>query len=249
MIRMKTLKCFYLLLAATVAIAFTSCSDDDENSVTPTPPPSPKSTIIDFEDVTIPTIGYQNNFQYTSKEINFYNKYNSEYTSYEGFAYSKLTDQTTPGLANQYSVYGDGGAEKSAQFAVAYQSYDTLTNFRFAANKECDVKSVMVNNSTFAALDIKTGSDFSKQFVAGDWFKVIFTGYNAAGKAGKTVEFYLADYRNGKSDICAQWTKVDLSSLGKVNSIAITFDSTDKGEWGINTPQYVCLDNLTYIAN
>ena len=38
----------------------------------------------------------------------------------------------------------------------------------------------------------------------------------------------------------------DISSLGIVNKIIITFDSSDKDEYGILTPTYVCIDNLVY---
>jgi len=65
----------------------------------------------------------------------------------------------------------------------------------------------------------------------------------------KSIEFYLADYRfddNSKDYIVQNWTNLDLSSLGKVNKLAFRFSSTDNGSWGMNTPSYVCLDNLKY---
>jgi hypothetical protein len=36
--------------------------------------------------------------------------------------------------------------------------------------------------------------------------------------------------------------------LGDARSIGIDFASSDVGEWGINTPTYVAIDNLTLVA-
>lgn len=241
---MKKFRFLYFLLAIGTVLSFASCSDDndgDDNEIL---------SVIDFENVTIPDTGFVNNLEYQEKGIRFSNNYTvSSYGAYwEGFSYSRLTDRTTPGLINQYSVYASGGADQSQTFALAYDSYDSPTNFQFISDQSYKVKSVMVNNSTYAALSVKEGDSNAKQFEKGDWFKVIFTGYNVAGEAGKTVEFYLADYRDGKTYICNAWTKVDLQSLGSVNKVTITFDSSDKGEYGVNTPKYVCLDNLTYVS-
>jgi hypothetical protein len=63
--------------------------------------------------------------------------------------------------------------------------------------------------------------------VAGDWFKLIITGFlNKAQTA--VVEYYLADFRDGKSFLSNKWNKVDVSALGKVDKVVFTFDSSDK---------------------
>lgn len=244
------MKFLYLLLAIGTVLNFTSCSDDNEDETGNGGETGiEKTTTIDFESITLPSTGFLNNQKYQVEGIEFSNKYvENEYGPYwEGFSYSQLTDRTTPGIINQYSVYAESGAEKSKKFAIAFAGFEIPTNFQFINNQTRVLKSVMVNNSTNTALSIKDGDGFSKQFEANDWFKVIFTGYDVSGKPGKTVEYYLADYRNNKSYICNQWTKVSLESLGKVNKVTVTFDSSDKGEFGVNTPQYVCIDNLVYI--
>ena len=74
-------------------------------------------------------------------------------------------------------------------------------------------------------------------------------GYNAAGDSVKSVDFYLADYRfdnNSLDYIVDKWTTVDLTLLGKINKLTFRFSSSDNGNWGMNTPSYVCLDNLKY---
>ena len=38
-------------------------------------------------------------------------------------------------------------------------------------------------------------------------------------------------------------------SLGEVYGLSFGFESTDNGEWGMNTPAYFALDNLAYTPN
>ena len=74
-------------------------------------------------------------------------------------------------------------------------------------------------------------------------------GYNAAGDSVKSLDFFLADYRfadNSKDYIVDKWTVVDLTALGKVNKLTFRFSSSDNGDYGMNTPAYVCLDDLQY---
>ena len=82
-----------------------------------------------------------------------------------------------------------------------------------------------------------------------DWFKLTVIGYNPAGDSVKSVAFYLADYRfsnHSLNYIVSKWTSVDLTPLGKINKLTFRLSSSDNGAWGMNTPGYVCLDNLKY---
>jgi hypothetical protein len=103
----------------------------------------------------------------------------------------------------------------------------------------------MITNSTYAYLDMLNGSDYSKKFASGDWFKVIITGYLNNVKQS-TVEYYLADFRDGKTVLSKTWDKIDLSSLGSVDRLSFTFDSSDKTGGWMNTPAYACIDNITF---
>ncbi len=232
---MKNLRLFAFLFAAAAMVTFSSCNKDDDDDV----------TVIDFESIELPEEGYINNKSLTLEGVTFYNNFNEQYSSWNGCSYSKLTDKETPGLGNQFSVYGDGGANKSQQFAVV-NGYDKLDHFKFGDGQTKTFRNVMVTNNTYAVLSMQNGDSFAKKFEAGDWFKVIFTGYDAAGEETGKVEFYLADFRDGKTYICTTWTEVNLESLGRVNKITVAFESTDNGQYGMNTPAYVCMDNLTY---
>ena len=149
---MKKIKFLYFLLAIGTILNFASCSDDDNNG-----DGREILSVIDFESVPVPDTGFVNNLEYQEKGIRFSNKYSvSSYGEYwEGFSYSRLTDRTTPGLINQYSVFASGGANQSKTFAVVYDTYDSPTHFQFISDQSYPVKNVMVNNSTYAALSMK----------------------------------------------------------------------------------------------
>ena len=70
----------------------------------------------------------------------------------------------------------------------------------------------------------------------------------ATGTATGSQTFYLADYRSSilaNQYVVQAWTPVDLTGLGNAQSLNFVFESTDEGAYGINTPTYVALDNLT----
>ncbi|MFM7184787.1 MAG: DUF4465 domain-containing protein, partial [Planctomycetota bacterium] len=46
----------------------------------------------------------------------------------------------------------------------------------------------------------------------------------------------------------ATWDWFDLSSLGTVDRIEFSFDGSDKGIFGLNTPAYFAMDDLTVAA-
>ena len=54
------------------------------------------------------------------------------------------------------------------------------------------------------------------------------------------VPFYLAKGKN----IIADWTYVDLSTLGKVDELHFALTGSRTGDYGLNTPAYFCIDDL-----
>ncbi|MBD80156.1 MAG: hypothetical protein CL840_14680 [Crocinitomicaceae bacterium] len=180
----------------------------------------------------------------------FWNTYNKTWGSWTGFSISSKTDTVKADWSNQYSSISGMGANSSLSYAVAYSNaYVTFTE---SMNGD-SVVGVSLNNSTYAYKTIRDGGAFSKKFggTSGndtDYFKVVLTGMLHGNKTGEVV-FYLADYRftdNLKDYIVKDWTWVDLTSLGSIDELELYFESTDKGQWGINTPTYVCLDSLVY---
>jgi len=237
---MKSIK--FLLSAAFVAFLFSSCQPESNM-----PDSFTVSTFVDFESVKLNADsiwnGSNGSGSFTTKVAAFNNKYNSTYFSWSGFACSAKKDRVTAGYANQYSVSAGSGAAGSKQFAIAYGTATMLCDSNSYGN--FSIKSIGITNSTYAYLDMKNGSNYSKKFVAGDWYKVTITGYLNNVKTA-AVDYYLADFRNGKTFLPNTWNKVDVSALGNVDKVIFTFDSSDKGQWGMNTPAYACIDNIEF---
>jgi hypothetical protein len=40
------------------------------------------------------------------------------------------------------------------------------------------------------------------------------------------------------------WTYFDLSALGNVTRVEFNIEGNDSGAYGLNTPAYVCMDNV-----
>lgn len=245
---MKNIKNQFFAVALGLLV-FSACHKDAGDLV--------ETKTVDFENLTVGSSSYWNGSDgtgvFNSSGVAFDNNFNTSYGSWDGFVYSQKADISAPGYANQYSVYDPtNGTNK---FAVYYPPYGADAFASFSAGSEYQIKSISVCNSTYTALIIKNGdASFSKKFggTTGndkDWFKLTMVGFNAAGDSVKSVDFYLADYRfddNSKDYIINKWTTVDLSSLGKINKMTFRLSSTDNSAWGMNTPAYVCLDNIKY---
>ena len=224
-------KYFLFSTIAIISLALTSCNPDSEG----------KSIVIDFEDVALNEMGISTSKSFVAGNATF--SLNKEEFWDGGIVCSSKTDSVTVGFENQYSSISGNGALKSKKYAVVYQPGTIVVNPSKTSTYK--LKSMMVNNSTYAYLDMKLGSMYGKKFTTGDWFKLIITGYKNEVETAK-VEFYLADYRAGKSSLINKWTKVDLEKLNEVDKIKFTMESSDNGEWGMNTPAYACIDNIVF---
>lgn len=166
-----------------------------------------------------------------------------------GFAYSNQTDVTTAGFENQYSVYTGSGVGHSEKFAIG-KNYSIIKLLNSA--KTVPVTGFYVANTTYAALDMQQGSQFSKVFGGDkgndpDYFQLAITGYRNDAVISDTVKVKLADFTfsdNTKDYILDTWKWVDLRSLGVVDSLLFILTSTDTEAWGMNTPDYFAIDHF-----
>lgn len=181
---------------------------------------------------------------------NSYTDYGGGYYGWDGFSYSNHTDTTTAGNGNQYSSYAGGGAGGSSQYAVGYGSSAITFNLADTAGK-----GAYITNTTYAALSMLNGDAFAKKFggVSGneaDYLKLTISGFAGGIPTANKVDFYLADFRfadNSQDYIVDDWTYVDFSPLGLVDEIRFSYESSDVGGFGINTPTYFAIDNLSAI--
>ncbi|MBT3750690.1 MAG: DUF4465 domain-containing protein [Bacteroidetes bacterium] len=168
--------------------------------------------------------------------------------AWSGFAYSKVTDNTTPGYSNQYSCVAGKGANASDNYGVFYVGFGPET-IRFSTPKT--IQNLTVCNATYPYFSMRDGDSFSKKFGGDtgddpDFFILHIVGMND-GQVTDTIDFYLADFRsenNNDDYFIDDWTGVDLRTLGEVDAISFSLSSSDVGDWGMNTPGYFCIDNL-----
>jgi len=242
-------------------IAVTAISDGQSvraETVIGTWPEAEEGLLLsDFGELSLDAESYWNGSDETGEFITgpsrFFNDYNSEYFSWSGWAFSNTSDAGTPGFMNQYSAFTGEGfhGDETLNHVYGVSSLYGPSIIDFAAEKAHAADGFFVTNSTYTALSMLEGDMFAKAFGGDDgsdpdFFKLLVWGM-AEGEVTDTVEFYLADYRfdNVAEDyIIKTWQWVDLSSLGKVDSLMFGLESSDNGDWGMNTPAYFCMDNL-----
>ncbi len=220
---------------------------------------------IDFEGYLTDPESYDNdgtggNPYFDFDPILLNNTYDEEWGSFTGFAISNVTDNTTPGYGNQFSAYPGEGADNSTGYAVAYSNPQVYSEF-----EDVRILSFKISNTTYAGLSMLNGDSFGKKFgeptnasgeVDGtngeDFFRVWIICENEAGSKD-SMEFYLADYRftdNTEDYIVDTWETVDLTEVfvGGATNVSMRFESSDVGDFGMNTPAYVAIDNILWEA-
>lgn len=204
--------------------------------------------IIDFDDLTLaPNTYYRTGASTTFVSGSATFNYDAPYGDccWSGFTYSNKTDTSTPGYLNDGSaITGDGVGLGQDNYAVAYAD---------GARLEFDTAQTLVGayftNTTYAYLAMRDGNDGnSPAFVKGpfgedDFFTLTVTGLDATYNPVSSLNISLAD----GTDILSEWLFADLSGLGTVKALQFSFASSDTGQYGINTPTYFAMDNLTSV--
>lgn len=188
---------------------------------------------------------------FTDGNAIFPNVYDSSFFYWtSGWAYSNMQDSTTAGFTNNYSAITASGVNGSNNYVVG--NLNPIVNFNSSAMGKV-VNGFYITNTTFAALSMRDGDAFAKKFggITGndpDWYKLTIRKWFGGVITNDSVEFYLADYRfvnNAQDYIIKTWQWVDLTSLGNVDSLQMILSSSDMGSFGMNTPAFFCIDNLT----
>ncbi|TWU35748.1 hypothetical protein Q31b_51830 [Novipirellula aureliae] len=194
--------------------------------------------------------------------VGFSNRYYNTYGSWSGFAISNRTDTTTAGFTNEFSSFAGQGAEGSSQFAIGFGYRDDVPTSvaelmslpSIYLPGDAQVQSVSVTNTTYAALSMLNGDGFAKKFGGSsgndpDYFKLSVFGIDENQQVlANPVDIFLADYRgsdNANDVVLDSWSQLDLSSLSSARSLHFNLASSDTGTWGMNTPGYFAIDNLS----
>jgi len=213
---------------------------------------------IDFEEFEISLDTFLNgsdaNGQFQSQNLSLPNNFDPEFQSWLGWSISSVRDSMTPGFGNQYAAIPASGFEGSRNYAVSFQFGENGLQFE---NGNSGIEGLYVTNNTYAYLSMRDGDAFAKKFGGEigddpDFFLLTVLGYTDGEQVADTVQFYLADYRfedNSEDYLISEWTYVDLSSLGGIDSLGFSLSSSDNGQFGMNTPAYFCIDQITLMEN
>ena len=212
--------------------------------------------VADFENYNLGPDEFLNGSDglslFESGNVSLRNTYDVGYDFWSGWAISSFTDTITPGFNNQYSAISGQGADNSTSYAISFASAPVTIGLNGSAAGGV-VDGLWVNNSTYAYLSMKDGDSFAKKFGGEtgddqDYFLLSINKWLDDNLSSEEVLVYLADYRNidnSNDYILKEWEWVDLSSLGNVDSLQLSLSSTDNGQFGMNTPAYFCIDNIT----
>ena len=220
-------------------------------------------TVATFENITLTPasywVGSSPNDEFVDGEATFPSKWDTAWSYWsDGWAVSNLTDSTTAGYTNMYSATTAIGVNGSSNYTIGkHNSIIHLTGTSTSA----PLNGMFLTNTTYAAISMRDGDFFAKKFGGStgndpDYFVATIWGYTGGFPTADSVNFYLADYRdsdNSQDYIITDWTWVDLSPLGIVDSVLFTLDGSDVGTWGLNTPAFYAMDNFndstTLLAN
>jgi len=212
--------------------------------------------VAGFENFNLLPGQYRNNASpdrgFQSGSVELPNYYNADFDYWSGFAISADTNTTTPGFTNQYSAITGEGAQSTTAYAVGYIFDPTIIRLTGKAVGKPMI-GMYVTNSTYAYLSMRDGDAFAKKFGGEtgkdpDFFLLTIKKYSGGAISDDSINLYLADYRftePSKDYIVSDWKYVNLTNLGEVDSLVIRLTSSDVGTFGMNTPAYVCFDQIS----
>jgi hypothetical protein len=193
---------------------------------------------------------------FTSNGVFFSNAYDNTFHAWSGWAYSNVNDPTKTGpvpntndFTHQFAAVTGTAPGGSGNYGISsdINSSGAPSSFINLPSGSSPI-SFQVTNTTYTYLSMVDGDGFAKQFTTGDFLKLEIFGYsqpNGMGSVVGEVDFFLANYTSASSLPVDVWTLVDLSSLVGSQSLGFGFASSDVGQFGINTPEYFAMDNLT----
>jgi hypothetical protein len=212
---------------------------------------SAQAAVIDFDDNALAANSFfdpQAATSWSSGSANFNHGWNDDFNCcWSDFTYSNQTDATTAGYTNDRSaITGDGVGAGQDNYAIGTTG---LNNPQLTFATATTVEGGYFTNTTYAYLAMANGDDGNEfpyvkgPFTDGDFLTLTITGLSKAGTELGSLNFMLADGAN----VLDTWEYFDTSSLGKVHGLEFSLSSSDNGAFGMNTPAYFAVDNLSVV--
>lgn len=244
-------KIYFMAMLLCAGFAFTSCDEDEElapnavedNTLTLTFEGSYFDALIDSPQYGGKLLYGENarNYSWTDATTKLTggmtNAWGGEYGFAEGgvavsnYIDSNISEPRT--YIDQLAVPVSNG---SKNFGVVYCG----ASISFADGSAHVINSMDIIPTTYLLSVIKNGDGYAKALKeAGDYCKVIITGYNGENMVGN-VELMIAL----EGGFLTKWFETDLTSLGKVTKLEFSMDSNDVSAWGMKAPTYFAFDNV-----
>ena len=191
--------------------------------------------------------------QFEVDQVIFPNVYFPNYGGFwgGGWAISGKKDSIDANFTNLYGAVPAAGNLGTLTYAVGQQG--AVMKLTGEATSSV-IRGLYVTNTTYAHGIMRDGDPNGFATIFGgengdapDFFLLTIKGYRQGELIEDSVDFYLADYRfsdNLEDYVVDEWTYISLESLGEVDSLLFTLDSSDKGENGINTPAFFAVDDV-----
>ena len=166
--------------------------------------------------------------------------------------YANWDFETYGDYMSQLTVIGEegaGGHNGSSNFCMhfgyaddsGYNGTEELPSFMFADGKERVIDHIWINNSTYSLNCYVNGNGLTDPVGENDKAWVIARGFDENDEFVTESIFYLVD---GPDGIVTEWTKWDLTSLGKVWRVEFNMAGTNDNGYGFSQPAYFAYDDV-----
>ncbi len=223
--------------------------------------------VADFEDIEVDPAGtylpedeedetcYWNSGEYTFST--YTDDWGSSGKYFYDFAVTNSTSDKYAGLADAYNSAA-AGAKSGNNYAVWYDNFyggegiylpDAMQVSGFYVTNTAWVVDALINGDGMSVeQDGTVGKPFGYKG-AEDKLTLHITGYDMDFEETGTVDYTLAEYKNGKLYYVKDWRWVDLTTLGKnVINVAFSMSSTKTNYGYTSTPTYFCMDDFGGVA-
>lgn len=193
-------------------------------------------------------------YEWTDEATSLHSKLNNAYGSWAywsgGAAVSNYHCDIANGSSNtQLSLPTETPAHSGDNFIVTYGysdgsqfATDSRPVFDFQDGVARQVKGLWITNNSYFLHSLTQGDGFNQSATDDTFIDVTFEGFDAAGISQGMVKYRIQDGKKALTD----WAYVDLSSLGKINTLKINYEFSkdqDNG-YGFAAPAYLVIDDI-----
>lgn len=193
-------------------------------------------------------------YEWTDEATSLHSKLNNAYGSWAywsgGAAVSNYHCDIADGGSNtQLSLPTETPAHSGDNFLVTYgyndgspYATDSRPVFDFQDGVARQVKGLWITNNSYFLHSLTQGDGINQSATDDTFIDVTFEGFDAAGISQGMVKYRIQDGKKALTD----WAYVDLSSLGKINTLKINYEFSkdqDNG-YGFAAPAYLVIDDI-----